>query len=90
MPYYIYWCTYLIIINFIAVIVTIVDKHNAKKQRWRVPEDTLLFLAVIGGSVGMLLTMYAIHHKTRHKKFMYGIPVIITLQMVVAIYLFFR
>lgn len=90
MPNYIYWGSYLIIINFIAVIVTIIDKHNAKKQRWRVPEDTLLFLAVFGGSAGMLLTMYVIRHKTHHKKFMYGIPVIITLQMVVAFYLFFR
>ncbi|NLG92564.1 MAG: DUF1294 domain-containing protein [Clostridiales bacterium] len=90
MPAYIYWCSYLIIINFIAIVVTIVDKHNAKKHRRRVPEDALLFLAVFGGSIGMLLTMYAIRHKTHHKKFMYGIPVIITLQIVTVYYLFFR
>ena len=80
----------MIIINFIAVITTVVDKSNAKKHRWRVPENTLLLLAALGGSPSMLMTMYAIHHKTRHKKFMLGIPAIITLQVLLVYYLFFR
>ncbi|WP_312693023.1 DUF1294 domain-containing protein [Caproiciproducens sp.] len=90
MPSYIYWTGYLIIINFIAVIVTAMDKYNAKKHRRRVPENTLLLIAAIGGSPAMLLTMYAIHHKTLHKKFMLGIPIIITMQMLTVYYLFFR
>ena len=80
----------MIIINFIAVITTVVDKSNAKKHRWRVPENTLLLLTALGGSPAMLLTMYAIHHKTRHKKFMLGIPAIITLQILLVYYLFFK
>jgi len=90
MPTYIYWIFYMIIINFIAVITTVVDKSNAKKHRWRVPENTLLLLTALGGSPAMLLTMYAIHHKTRHKKFILGIPAIITLQVLLVYYLFFR
>jgi len=90
MPTYIYWIFYMIIINFIAVITTVVDKSKAKKHRWRVPENTLLLLAALGGSPSMLMTMYAIHHKTRHKKFMLGIPAIITLQVLLVYYLFFR
>jgi len=90
MPTYIYWIGYLIIINFIAVLTTVIDKHNAKNHLWRVPENVLLLISVLGGSPFMLLTMYAIHHKTRHKKFMLGIPVIITLQILTVYYLFFK
>lgn len=90
MPTYIYWIVYMIIINFIAVITTLVDKSNAKKHRWRVPENTLLLIAALGGSPTMLLTMYMIHHKTRHKKFMLGIPVMIAPQVLAAYYLFLK
>nr|WP_319488284.1 DUF1294 domain-containing protein [uncultured Caproiciproducens sp.] len=90
MPNYIYWIGYLIIINFIAVVVTAMDKHNARKHRWRVPETTLLLIAALGGSLAMLLTMYAIHHKTLHKKFMLGIPIIITMQILTIYYIFYR
>lgn len=90
MPTYIYWVCYLIIINFIAVILTAADKHNAKKHLWRVPENTLFLIAALGGSPAMLLTMYAIRHKTQHKKFMFGIPMIITMQVCFVYYLFFR
>ncbi len=90
MPTYIYWICYLIIINFIAVITTVVDKNNAKRHRWRVPENVLLLIAALGGSPAMLLTMYAVHHKTHHKKFMMGIPAIITLQILMVYYIFFK
>ena len=90
MPTYIYWIAYLIIINFIAVLTTVIDKHNAKKHRWRVPENVLLLISVLGGSPFMLLTMYAIHHKTLHKKFMLGIPVIITMQALTVYYIFIK
>lgn len=77
---YIYWISYLIIINFIAIIVTAADKRKAQKHLWRIPEHLLIAIAVLGGSPAMLITMYAIHHKTRHKKFMIGIPVIMAVQ----------
>ena len=89
MPYYIYCFYYLIIINLIAIIVTVSDKHRAKKKHWRIPEATLLLVSALGGSPAMLITMHIIRHKTQHKKFMVGIPVIIVLQ-VIAVYFVFR
>ena len=77
---------YIICISLITAIVTIYDKRAAKKYpKRRVPENVLLMLAISGGSVAELLTMLKIRHKTKHKKFMIGLPVIIVLQMVVII-----
>lgn len=75
---------YLLIINLIAVAVTIYDKRCAVKRRWRVKESTLLLLSFLGGSVGMYITMLLIRHKTRHLKFMLGIPIILIFQLVIA------
>ena len=77
----IYFGFYLIIINFAAVLVTVADKRRARKHRWRVPENTLLLVAALGGSPAMLTTMLLIRHKTRHPKFMIGIPLILILQV---------
>ncbi|MBQ3284058.1 MAG: DUF1294 domain-containing protein [Ruminococcus sp.] len=74
---------YLIIINLIAVIVTVHDKRAAVRGSWRVKERTLLLIAALGGSPAMLLTMLLIRHKTRKAKFMVGIPLIIVLQLVI-------
>lgn len=71
---------YFVIINFVSIIVTISDKRKAIKRKWRVPESTLLLLSAMGGSVAMYLTMQIIRHKTKHKKFMIGIPLIFILQ----------
>ena len=77
---------YIICISLITAIVTIYDKRAAKKYpKRRVPENVLLMLAIVGGSVAELLTMLKIRHKTKHKKFMIGLPVIIVLQMAVVI-----
>ncbi|MEE0914622.1 MAG: DUF1294 domain-containing protein [Ruminococcus sp.] len=78
---------YLIIINIISVVVTIYDKYCAVKKHWRVKESTLLLLSAIGGSVGMYLTMQIIRHKTRHIKFMLGIPVILILQAIIIFFI---
>lgn len=75
---------YLIIINLIAIIVTVHDKVAAVRGNWRVKERTLLLLAALGGSPAMLLTMLLIRHKTRKAKFMVGIPLIIVIQLVIA------
>lgn len=80
---------YLVLINLVSIIVTISDKHKAKKKKWRVPESTLLLLSAMGGSVSMYVTMFIIRHKTRHPKFMVGIPVIFALQCIL-IYLIWR
>lgn len=71
---------YLIIINLIAVIITVYDKRTAIKHKWRVRESTLLIVSALGGSIGMYITMRLIRHKTKHLKFMLGIPLIFILQ----------
>lgn len=88
MPAYIYWIAYLIIINFIAVFVTISDKRRAVMRRSRIRERTLLLVSALGGSPAMWITMKRIRHKTRHKKFMIGIPLIFTVQIVIFYFIF--
>lgn len=78
---YILW--YFAAISLWSVAVCIFDKRRAKKHGRRVPERTLLFLCALGGSLAMYITMRLIRHKTRHKKFMIGIPVIMVLQAAV-------
>ena len=78
---------YIVVISLLAVILTVRDKDAAKKRRWRTRESTLLLVAALGGSLSMLLTMLSIRHKTKHAKFMVGIPVIIALQMIAIVVL---
>lgn len=82
-----YLAYYLLAINAVAFIVYGIDKYKAKKGRWRISEATLLTMAAIGGSIGALAGMRLWHHKTMHKKFKYGIPIIIILQVALAVYL---
>ena len=74
---------YLIIINIVTFLVYGIDKWKAKKSLWRIREASLLMLAVLGGSIGAWLGMKVWHHKTLHKKFRYGIPAIIIIQLAV-------
>lgn len=80
---------YILIISVISVVMIIRDKSCAKKGKWRVPEKTLFILSALGGSVAMYITMKAIRHKTQHKRFMIGIPVIMIVQalMILAVIL---
>lgn len=73
--------SYLIVINFIAFIVFGEDKRRAVKHRWRIPEATLLGLALLGGSVGALAGMRIFHHKTRKSAFKMGIPLMLLVQL---------
>lgn len=75
---------YLITVNAAAFILMIVDKYKAKKNLWRIPEATLMGVAAIGGSLGALAGMYLVRHKTRHKKFTVGIPLILIAQVLLA------
>ena len=77
---------YLAAISLIAALVTVYDKWAAKhRPRHRTPEATLLWLSALGGSVAMLIVMKLIRHKTQHKKFMIGIPLIIAAQVLIAV-----
>ena len=76
---------YFAAVSLLAVILTMGDKSAAKKRRWRVRESTLLIVAALGGSAVMWLTMLVIRHKTKHAKFMAGLPVIIALQIAAAL-----
>jgi len=78
---------YLLGINILAFLVFGLDKWKARKNRWRVPEATLLMLAVVGGSAGALLGMLVFRHKTRHNKFRIGLPLILLAHLVIAILL---
>ncbi|MDR1754032.1 MAG: DUF1294 domain-containing protein [Eubacterium sp.] len=79
---------YLAAVSLFAVVLTFYDKHAAKKNIWRVKERTLFIFAALGGSAAILLTMLAIRHKTRHAKFMVGIPLILALQIAVIVLAF--
>ena len=81
---------YVLILNFVTMLVYGIDKFKAKKGKWRIPESTLLLLAVLGGSIGAWLGMRVWRHKTQHKKFNYGIPVIFILQVAFCFYLLYR
>ena len=74
---------FLISLNILTFIVYGVDKWRAAHGRWRIPEATLLGLAIIGGSIGALLGMKVWHHKTKHKKFVLGLPLILIAQLVI-------
>ena len=76
---------YLVVINVVAFVVYGVDKYKAKRGRWRTPEATLLGLAAIGGSIGAWLGMKVWHHKTMHKKFQYGVPLILIAQIALVV-----
>lgn len=70
----------ILFLNILTFIVYGVDKLKARRGSWRVSEFTLLMLAIAGGSFGAWLGMHLFHHKTKHAKFKYGIPIIMALQ----------
>ena len=82
-----YLAYYLLAINAVTLIVYGIDKYKAKKAKWRISEATLLLLAVLGGSIGAWMGMKVWHHKTMHKKFKYGIPAILLIQIALMAYL---
>ena len=74
---------YLALISILAAVITIIDKINAKTDSRRIPEDFLLTLGLLGGSLSEYITMKLIRHKTRHNKFMVGLPVLILIQITI-------
>ena len=78
---------YLAAISVFAVFLTVYDKRAARKGKWRISESALLCTAALGGSVAMFLTMLLIRHKTKHIKFMLGIPIIMVFQAVLLLWM---
>ena len=80
----------LVIINVVTFFMYGIDKWKAKKSKWRIRETALLGLAVLGGSIGAWLGMKVWHHKTMHKKFRFGVPAIIIIQLSLIGYLLYK
>ncbi len=88
--FYVIISSYLVIINLTALCMMYADKKRAKNNAWRIPEHTLFLVAALGGSLGSLSGMRLFHHKTRHRKFVVGMPVLFILQFALAVYVFTR
>lgn len=78
---------YLAAINVVSFFTYGIDKLKARKDKWRIPEATLLWMAVLGGSIGAWLGMKAWHHKTLHKKFKFGVPAILIIQLALVLFI---
>ena len=85
MKLYLPFIIYFAVISLVTAIVTATDKYKAKKGAFRISEATLFILATIGGALAEYATMRLIRHKTLHKRFMIGLPVIIILQIIILI-----
>lgn len=81
---------YILFLNLVTFVVYGIDKYKAKKGMWRISELTLLTLALLGGSIGAWLAMKAFHHKTMHKKFYIGVPMIFVLQIGLAVWMMYK
>lgn len=79
---------YLLAINVLTFATYGVDKWKARHKHWRVREMSLLLLAALGGSVGALLAMCLFRHKTQHRNFRYGVPVILVVQLTLVLFVF--
>lgn len=75
------WIFYLVVVNGVAFCLYGLDKWKAIHHKWRISENILFLSAILGGSIGALFGMYAFHHKTKHKKFIIGIPCILVIQI---------
>ena len=78
---------YLLLINAAAFVLMLVDKEKARHHRWRISERTLVGSAILGGSLGALAGMYLFRHKTRHEKFVLGIPAILAAQLILCFWI---
>ena len=79
-----YLWLYLCTINAFSFLLMLIDKQKAKKNKWRIPEKTLLGVCLIGGSVGGLISMHLFRHKTKHLRFRLGIPLMLIAQLAAA------
>jgi uncharacterized membrane protein YsdA (DUF1294 family) len=80
---------WLVAVNLLGALVTAYDKHCAQTGAWRIAERNLFLFCLFGGCPGVYLTMRCIHHKTRHKRFMLGIPLIFVAQIAIFLYIWY-
>ena len=85
-----YILAYLLIVNAVAFLLMLIDKIKARKNLWRIKESTLMLWAAIGGSIGALAGMYTFRHKTLHRKFTIGIPLILAAQIAAVVYVLYK
>ena len=78
--------TYLLLINLIGLLMMYIDKRKAIKGSWRIPEKSLIFIALLGGGVGTIIGMYWFRHKTKKLRFTIGFPVILLTEITLIIY----
>ena len=81
--------SYFILMNIAGLLAMGIDKYKAKKRAFRIPEATLFILAVFGGSLGTTLGMFLFRHKTRHWYFLYGMPLILVIQIILIAVLYY-
>ncbi|MGN0304962.1 MAG: DUF1294 domain-containing protein [Lachnospiraceae bacterium] len=79
---------YLMLINLVGFTAMFLDKRKARKGAFRIPESTLFTIAFMGGSLGSLIGMYTFRHKTRHRSFTVGMPLLLLLQLLVLFFLY--
>ncbi len=83
----VYIIVFLVFMNIIGFASMGIDKYKAVHREWRIPERTLFVIAIFGGSLGSTIGMYAFHHKTKHWYFSYGLPAILLIQILLAVFL---
>ena len=79
---------YLVIINLLAFLAMWLDKRKAEKGKWRIPENSLLLLVLLGGGIGGIAGMYTFRHKTKKLKFTIGFPTILICEILLAVFIF--
>ncbi|CUP50580.1 DUF1294 domain-containing protein [Clostridium baratii] len=78
---------YLFLINIFGLLLMFIDKQKAKRHKWRISENTLILISILGGSIGSIIGMQLFRHKTKHVKFKLGLPVILIIQIIL-LYIF--
>ena len=81
-----YIIIYFITINFIGFLAMLIDKHKAKKGKWRIPEKSLFTITLLGGGIGTITGMYLFRHKTKKLYFTVGFPVILITEIALVVY----
>ena len=77
---------YLLVINIVGFLYMGIDKWKAKRNAWRIPEDTLFAITALGGGIGTIAGMYTFRHKTKKSKFTIGLPAILILEIILLVY----
>ena len=78
---------YILAVNLLGFFIMGIDKQKARKRTFRIPEATLFTIAIIGGSIGFIIGMHLFRHKTRHWYFLFGMPAILLIQIILVLFL---